>query len=157
MNPIITDIIETIRTSKSKLGITLYEPASLTDISSFEKIMEIKLPDDVINFYTFSNGFESEEDMFRIIPLDEIIDNIKDRNTYTVEPKDFHIAEYMIYCDMWTMNINSVDRNNYKIYNKANNVITLTNSFADFLNTFLIGGVFEGLYPWREKIERLTQ
>src|SRR5689334_2121134 len=93
-SPTIRDIIERIKTDKTKLGIKLYAPASLTDISNFESIKRLKLPDDVANFYSFSNGFDSAEDMFRIIPLNEIIDNIKDRDTYTVEPQDFHIAEY---------------------------------------------------------------
>lgn len=157
MNSKMTDIIERIKVDKNKLGITLFAPASLTEILNFEKIRGIKLPDDLIKFYSFSNGLESAEDMFRIIPLDEMIDNMKDRDTYTVEQNDFHFAEYMIYCDMWTININSADRNDYRIYNKADNVISLTNSFSEFLDTFLNGGVFDGLYTWRENVERLAK
>jgi hypothetical protein len=157
MHPKITDILARIKAEKEELGITLYAPASSTEISDFENIMGIKLPDDLVKLYSFSNGFESEEDMFRIIPLDEIIDNIEQPDTYAVEQNDFHFAEYLIYSDMWTININPVDRNDYHIYNKVENVITLTNSFTEFLETFLTGGVFNGLYTWRKKIERLPK
>ena len=61
----------------------------------------------------------------------------------------------MIYCDMWTITINP-DDNSYSIYNKTDTTIILTNSFADFLDKFLTGGVFEGLYKWREEIEKTT-
>ena len=155
MNPTITDIIKRIKTEQKALGITLFAPASPAEIQNFENIMGVKLPEDLVKFYSFSNGFESEEDLFRIIPLDEIIDNLKDEDTYTVWPNDFHIAEYMIYCDMWTINTNAANSEDYKIYNKAKNVITLTNSFPEFLDTFLNDGVFGGLYNWREKIEGL--
>jgi len=157
MNVTTTDIIQRIKVDKEKLGITLFTPASLRDISNYEIKKGIKLPDDLVKFYTFSNGIESAEDMFRIIPIDELIDNIKDRDTYIVGLKDFHFAEYMIYCDMWTISINSIDKEDYKIYNKAEDVIILTNSFAVFIDTFLNCGVFGGLYNWREDIKRLTK
>ncbi|WP_431293972.1 SMI1/KNR4 family protein [Pedobacter sp. P26] len=157
MHPSITDIIVRIKAEKEELGITLYAPASSTEISDFENSIGIKLPDDLVKFYSFSNGFESGEDMFRVIPLDEIIDNIEQPDTYAVEQNDFHFAEYLIYSDMWTININPVDRNDYHIYNKVENVITLTNSFPKFLETFLTSGVFDGLYTWRENIERLQK
>jgi hypothetical protein len=157
MNPTITNIIERIKAEQTELGITLFAPASAKEILDFENIMGVKLPEDLVKFYSFSNGFESEEDIFRIIPLDEMIDNLKDGDTYTAGPNDFHIAEYMIYSDMWTININAANSEDYKIYNKAENVITLTNSFCEFLDIFLNDGVFEGLYNWREKIERLSK
>jgi hypothetical protein len=149
----IEDIIERIRGNQHGLGIMLYGPASMEELDKFEKSSGITLPDDLLKFYNFSDGFESNEDMFRIIPLDEIAGNIKDRNINAFSPTDFHIAEYMTYCDMWTISINPADKNDYKIYNKAATVITLTDSFSTFLDTFLTGGVFDGLYSWREKLE----
>jgi SMI1 / KNR4 family (SUKH-1) len=147
----IEDIISEIKANRQKLGITLYAPASLEEITAFENIKGLKLPDDIVTFYRFCNGFESDEHMFRIIPLDEIIENINDRHTsYISNPKDYHIAEYMIYIDMWSLHIDNNDKNNYRIYYKAETV--LTNSFAEFLDTFLNEGV-AGLYTWGEKIE----
>ncbi|WP_293309525.1 SMI1/KNR4 family protein [Pedobacter sp. UBA5917] len=153
MHPTITDIIARIKANSDELGITLFAPASSKEIAHFENAMHVKLPDDYVEFYSFANGFESEENIFRIIPLDEIIDNSKEVNTYTVHPTDFHFAEYMIYCDSWAININPANKNDYSIYNKVKNVITLTNSFAEFLDTFLNGDVFDGLYEWRKRIE----
>jgi len=142
----IQDIIETIRKNKTQLGITLYEPAHDYDIENFEQELNIKLPDDIKAFYRFCNGFESEEDMFRIIPLEEILYN---KSKYITN--EFYIAEYMVYCDMWTVSVNDTD-NSY-------NISILTNSFTEFLDRFIQGGVFEenGLYAWRDKINKIKQ
>jgi hypothetical protein len=156
LNQSINDIIEKLKSNYKEFGITLYNPATLEIIAALENAKGIKLPDEIITFYKFCNGFESEEDMFRIIPLEEIIENIRDRETYMTNPKDFHFAEYMVYCDMWTLNINPQDKNDYKIYNMTETVINLTSSFTDFLEVFLNKGVFEGLYDWRKSIQRLT-
>ncbi|HEU4553655.1 MAG TPA: SMI1/KNR4 family protein [Chitinophaga sp.] len=147
----ITDIISKIAHNKAALGIMLYGSASTYDISSFEREMGITLPDDIKTFYNFCNGFESNEDLFRIIPLAEITE---ERNSnYLVRPGDFHIAEYMVYCDMWSITIAANDPNKYSIYNKTDSVVTLTNSFSEFLDKFLAGGVYNGLYEWRAQIE----
>ena len=92
MTRMIEAIIKKINTEKANLGITLFNQASEADISTFEKIKRVNLPDDLKTFYRFSNGFESEEDLFRIIPLHEILENSP--SNYTVGIKDFHIAEY---------------------------------------------------------------
>lgn len=153
MNLNILDIITYIQNNKLILRITPYKKASTEEISEFEEVMDIKLPDDFKTFYSFYNGFESHEDMFRIIPLNEIIKRSDDKS-YLSNQKDFHFAEYMIYCDVWTLNINSTNNNIYSIYNIAGDIVTLTNSFSEFLSRFLVGGVFSGLYNWREEIKQ---
>ncbi len=155
MIPKITDIISKIQSNKADFGVTLYKAASVIDITKFEKTKGVKLPTDIKQFYTFCNGFESEEDMFRIIPLDEILENKQD--SYTIGQKDFHIAEYMIYCDMWTIAIDAQNSENYSIYKKTDSQLTLTNSFASFLDKFLTGGVFNGLYKWEEEVYQKTK
>ena len=57
----------------------------------------------------------------------------------------------MIYSDRWTVEINPNDVDNYKIYNKADHIVYLTNSLAEFLCVFINKGIYEGLYEWREK------
>ena len=154
----ITDIITRIQKNKKELGITLYDKADLDNITRFENSMNVTLPIDFKIFYSFCNGFESAEDNFRLLPLDEITENkINGRDTYLVDKRDFHIAEYMVYCDMWTISLNKKNSNDYTIYNKADSVITLTHSFVEFLDVFLTGGVFEGLYNWRKQIEATTK
>ncbi|WP_028981091.1 SMI1/KNR4 family protein [Sporocytophaga myxococcoides] len=150
MIPTIEHIILRIERDKKTLGITLYNKATLEEIVSFERVMNIKLPDDIKTFYKYCNGFESEEDMFRIIPLDEIIDRREDVDSYLINPKDFHIAEYMIYCDMWTLTVDEINNNKYSIYNNAETAVDLTNNFSEFMDRFLNGGVFDGLYDWRK-------
>ncbi|GAB2833218.1 SMI1/KNR4 family protein [Ferruginibacter profundus] len=152
MVPHILDIITQIKTEQNRLDITLNKKATAEEIAHFETIKNIQLPDDFRIFYSFCNGFETNDFMFRIIPLYEIIDNIPDR--HLIKKQDFHFAEYMIYSDMWTLSIAPDDKNSYAIYNKMNNVVTLTNYLAEFLKVFITGGVFDGLYTWRERIKR---
>lgn len=85
---IITDIINNFKTNSTTNDITFYEKATSRQIFDFEESMGIKLPQDLKSFYMFCNGFESEEDMFRIILLEEIIENKKD-----YKPNQFFIAE----------------------------------------------------------------
>jgi len=100
--------------------------------------------------YRFCNGFESAEDLFRIIPLDEIADPL-----YEYEPNRFYFAEYMIYCDVWEIEINPSNPNEYWISNPGKAVRLLTQSLAEFLGRFLAKGVFGdgGLYTWHEEFD----
>jgi cell wall assembly regulator SMI1 len=43
-------------------------------IKSVETACDIRLPDEFKQFYRFSDGFETVEDLFNMIPLSEIID-----------------------------------------------------------------------------------
>jgi hypothetical protein len=133
--------------NKAQLGITLYPPTSNKEIEDFENSIKIKLPEDIKTFYKFCNGFESNEDMFRIIPLEEILSSWED---YT--GSDFYIAEYMVYCDIWIFS--TIGDNNYKICTHDKTI--LTDSFTEFLHRFIIGGVFEkaGLYDWAETLNK---
>jgi hypothetical protein len=148
----IEDIIQTISERKEELGITLYTPASSLQIEIFEKELNIVLPEDIKQFYKFSNGFKSAEDIFRIIDLEEILDRKKN-----YKPNQFYVAEYMVYCDMWEIVIDPII-NGYSIQEASLKTI-LTNSFAEFLEHFLTGGVFEnnGLYDWKDQICKSNQ
>ncbi|NMH88697.1 SMI1/KNR4 family protein [Flavivirga algicola] len=143
------DVLNLIKDNESFCGIELNRPATDDEIDLFEASKEIKLPKDFKTIYKFSNGFETDEDLFRLIPLNEIIDNGKD--DYCINDNSFHFTEYMIYSDMWTVEINPNDIENYRIYNKAENIVYLTNSLTEFLCVFLNKGIYEGLYEWREK------
>lgn len=155
MKQTVTDIISKIQEEKAAYGITFYDKASLSDIYSVEDTIGVKLPEDIKALYLLCNGFESGEDLFRLLPLNEIIENTRNGpDPHLVEQKDFHIAEYMIYSDMWTVNINREDEGKYTIYNKSGNIVTLTNSLSEFLERFFRDGVFNGLYKWREEIQQ---
>jgi hypothetical protein len=141
----ITDIIEYLKTNLDQTDITLHQGADDNLIDQFERALKIKLRDDIRQFYKFSNGFESAEDIFNIIPLEEIME-------YKLKEGRFYLAEYMIYSDMWELEINSLDNNDYAIFNinQYSEKIIITNSLAEFLTKFLNSGVFGtgGLYEW---------
>jgi hypothetical protein len=152
---LISDIINFLKNDLDKTDITLNQGASDALVSKIERFYNITLPDDIKDFYKFSNGFLSEEDTFYITPLEEIIDFSSLRNN-----KKFYIAEYLTYCDMWRLEVNPKAHNHYTISCIYRDGIetTLTKSFAEFLTHFLKGGVFEkdGLYDWHDEI-RLTK
>ncbi|QEC77593.1 SMI1/KNR4 family protein [Mucilaginibacter ginsenosidivorax] len=146
----ITDVINYLKTNLDDTDITLNKGASKNQIEAVENAYNIKLPDDIRQFYEFADGFISEEDQFRIIDLNEIITDRRDGN-------ELHFAEYLTYCDMWGLKVEPDDHNRYSITYPYKGDIILTNSFTEFLRRFLTGGVFEtgGLYDWRDKIIKL--
>jgi hypothetical protein len=143
----IEEIIEFMFQYQSELGTEFYDKATDVEIELFEQ-SKMHLPDDIKQFYKFCNGFYANEDMFRIIPLQEIIDNGED--DYLLNKNSFHIGEYMIYSDMWSIDINPNDRNDYTIYQNTDKTIILTKSIVEFLEKYINGGVYEGLYGWAE-------
>ncbi len=151
----ILDIISRIEKDQKELGITLYPKASENEILYFERKIGRKLPYDVRLFYSFANGFESDENMFRIIPLEEIIEHC--RGVEILDDNDFQFAEYLVFCDYWILAIDTKDSGKYGIYNNTDVIVKLTDSFSEFLNAFLEGGVFEvgGIYDLHEKNDPL--
>jgi len=154
----ITDIINHLQEHRDKLSITLAPGAHDELIKEVETIYGIVLPLDIREFYEFSNGFEHLYEAFRLIPIEEIIENRKARNY-----EELYIAEYLAYCDMWELQIDTNDKANYKIINDCLGnfkPITLTSSFAEFLVRFSNGLLFEkdGLYEWYDQIvkEKIT-
>ncbi|MGC4104064.1 NIF family HAD-type phosphatase [Ferruginibacter sp.] len=148
----LTDVLNYIRNNTVQLGIQLNNPATDTEIEAFEAQIT-RLPEDFKMLYRFSNGFETDQDLFRLIPLAEIAENDLDKD-YLVNDSSFHFTEYMIYSDMWSVDTNKEETNKYSIYNKTNTVVYLTNSLAEFLCVFINKGIYDGLYGWIETKER---
>lgn len=146
----ITDIKAELSTNLSSYDITLYPPASNEDLLIFERKLGCPMPEDLKTFYLFCNGFESAEDLFRIIPLSEIADDLS-----RYKPNCFAFAEYMIYCDMWEIEINPSNSDEYWISNHGLVFRHLTSSLGEFLNRFLTKGVFGdgGLYTWHDEAD----
>jgi SMI1 / KNR4 family (SUKH-1) len=148
----ILEAIQLLKAYKGPLDLTLHKPASEELLSEVERVFGITLPSDFKTLYRFTDGFETEEDMFNMIPIAEIIDSKKRHNE---EP--FYFAEYMIYCDSWQLEINSKNNDEYDITVIDFEVgkILLTNSLGEFIRRFLSRGVFEigGLYAWRDEIK----
>ncbi len=152
----IGEVIATIKAGPN--DITLYPGAENSLIEEFEQQMQFKLPDDLKTFYQCCNGFESAEDLFRLVPLDEVLERIswdkRDNRINELKPNQFYLAEYLIYCDMWTIEIDLIEAGSYKIISDVNTRVetVLTHSFAEFLVRFLTGGVYDesGLYKWGE-------
>jgi len=146
----LASVLHFISDNSKLLGIHLNGGASDTEIDHFE-LNKFVLPDDFKLLYKFTNGFETDQDIFRLIPLDEIFHNKKD-DYYLISDYSFHFTEYMIYSDMWTADIDVTSKNSYRIYNKSDDIVFLTNSIAEFLVIFINKGIYDGLYQWRADI-----
>lgn len=148
----IEELIRKIDCDARRLRITCYPKATNTEIAAFETFLGAAMPADMKTFYSFCNGFQAEEDLFRIIPLSEMIEN----KAYGETPDsiDFDFAEYLIYCDVWTMTLSKTDHRDYLIYNGTTDAMTLlTNSFTYFLDRFLNDGLYDALTDWTDFVQ----
>ena len=147
------EVLNFIRDNSSYVGIELNKPATDIEIENFRN-SKTELPEDFKLLYKFCNGFETDEDLFRLIPLDEIIENEDD--SYLISDKSFHFTEYMIYSNMWSVDINVDNINSYRIYNKEEEVVFLTTSLTEFLCVFINKGLYDGLYRWGEVKKKIN-
>jgi hypothetical protein len=133
------------------LGIKLNSPATAEDLKNLELAINQKLPQDLYDFYSYCNGFETNDVLFRVIPIGEILSYIHELTT------SFYFAEYMVYSDDWKIKLH--DKKHYRITNdnhKSVAPLTLTTSVIEFLERYLTGGgVFgdNGLYKWFDEVQ----
>ena len=152
MTPI-EKIIERLKNEGEKFGITLNPPTSETELAAFREVVGIELPSDIVEFYRPCNGFESEDYMFRIHSLREMIENKMKFST-----DNFSFADYLIYSDTWNIRLNN-NLGTYGITNdnhETQSPTELCNSLSVFLEKYLDGtGVFgeQGLYKWADEIK----
>lgn len=164
MNLEINDIIQRIEQEQQSQAITLYDKASEAEIAQFEQSIGLPLPDDFRTLYRYSNGFEVGDDLFRILPLEYVQEDM------IIGKGEFYFADYLVYSDVWRVVIDPEHPNQYTIlYDIGRDIITeqihanrsqlkflntsvaLTQSLAQFLQVFFDAGVFNGLYDWGEK------
>ncbi|RFS17852.1 SMI1/KNR4 family protein [Emticicia sp. C21] len=139
MKPTINDITGIIERNKDVLDIQFNDGASMKIVNFFEQTINVSLPEDFVNFYLFCNGFTCENQIiFNFLSLQGIVKEWK-------LSKEIVLAEYMIFSETWYLRIDESDKNKYVIYTDGD--IAVTNSLAEFLDKFLIGGVM-GLSEW---------
>ena len=146
------DILTKIAAEQTRLGITLYPGVSDEQITSFQQKTNRHLPQDFRALYQFTDGFLSEEDHFRIIPLQEMEIGIVNCSNNHLE-----FAEYHSHCDTWWMETTEGGAEyTIKVARFNGHVITLCHSLEEFLRRFIKGGVFEkdGLYDWAEELDK---
>ena len=137
------------------LGIKLNSPATAEDIKNLELAINQKLPQDLYDFYSYCNGFETNDVLFRVIPISEILSYIHELTT------SFYFAEYMVYSDNWKIRLH--DKKYYSITNDNHSSVaplTLTTSVIEFLERYVTGGgVFgdKGLYKWFDEVEAIVK
>ncbi|SFI35381.1 SMI1/KNR4 family protein [Halpernia frigidisoli] len=120
------------------LGIKFNNPLNLAEINALELKSNCKFPSDLIDFYQYCDGFETDDYLFRILPLKELIE-CKEEFSECI----FHFAEYIIRSDVWLLNLENFKK--YEILNNDHNSKELTkhsNSILEFVKSYLNGGLF---------------
>jgi hypothetical protein len=147
----IKEAIEVLKHYSGPYELTLHAGASEALIREVETTYDIILPADFKTFYRFTDGFEIDEDIFNMIPLMEMIGNKK-----SDEP--VWIAEYMIYSDMWSLEIDKNNADMYSIFVTDAGQISLTDTLGEFIIRVLNNGVFEigGLYHWIDEKKAIS-
>lgn len=130
------EMVKLIGGLKVQHGAIFNQPASKSDIELFERSMQLTLPDDLKLLYSLCSGFDIE--MFRIVPLSETLQYASE-----LEKGQLYLAEYMIYSDIWIVEVNSGGKN-YEIKNDGKSAKKF-DSIAGFLSAFLDKGLY-GLY-----------
>jgi hypothetical protein len=140
-------LVELIVAKHRNGGIDVYAPATLSDVADFERQIGFCLPTDFREFYLTCNGFGCNEDIFNMIPLQDIMQY---RQNYG--DNWFYFSEYMIYSDMW--GLRRTETGQFEIFNGSYPNENMTSSLTEFLQRFLKGNVFEagGLYAWQEEL-----
>ncbi len=128
-------------------GVDVNLPATVAEIADFEIQIGFSLPADFKEFYLTCNGFGCDEDIFNMVPLQDI-------RRYPQDYGDnwFYFSEYMIYSDMWGLRRTTMGQ--FETFNGSYPDKTMTSYLSEFLQKFLIGNVFEtgGLYEWHDEL-----
>ena len=140
------------------LGISLHPPATIEDIAKLESAVKQKLPQEIKDFYSYCNGFETDDWLFNLLSIEQILYYKSE-----LESSEFYFAEYMIYSDCWNIKLES--STNFSIITNIHGTekqIVITDSIYEFLHIYLNSeGVFSaetGLYKWyKEKSNALQQ
>jgi SMI1 / KNR4 family (SUKH-1) len=116
-------------------------------IQAFENSFGYALPDDIIEFYTITNGLQNIDDSFSIIPLRFVRLEKSRKKNY------FEFAEYLFFCDTCYLEVNVTNRNEYKFFIYCNSkwgifprIKYVANSINELLSLYLKDGV-DGI--WR--------
>lgn len=105
------------------------------------------MPNDFRAFYLTCNGIGCNEDIFNIIPLQDIRQHQQAHGANW-----FYFSEYMIYSDMWGLRRSTTGQ--FEIFNGSYPDKTITTSLKEFLQRFLTGNVFDngGLNEWHNEL-----
>jgi hypothetical protein len=152
---IISEFLNSINSeTTSKFQISKNPGLEIKQLRELEKKFAIKLPKDLLEFYTASNGLEGDDYIFNIIPFEKIEKDIDALGIYVV------FSEYMIYSETCGLEIDRIDNNKYRFFNTSSypieNGVTyrhyVADSIVDFINLYCKKGTF-GI--WGDDDERL--
>jgi len=133
----------------TKFQISKNAGIEINQLREIENKFSITLPNELVEFYTSSNGLQGDDFIFNIIPFEEIEKDKDDLGIYLV------FSEYMIYSETCGLEIDKIDKNKYRFFNTSlyqteNGIINrkyVADSIVDFIKLYCKKGTF-GI--WRD-------
>ena len=141
----ISEFLNTINSATTtKFKISKNSGLGINQLREIENKFAIKLPEDLVEFYTASNGLEGDDWIFNIMPFEKIEKNIDNVGPYLV------FSEYMIYSETCGLEIDQIDNNKYRFFNATSYPIEngainrnyIADSIVDFINLYCKKGTF---------------
>ena len=156
----LTSLLQTLQSHLALVNVRMNPPIDEVVIETFEKEWQLELPADLRQFYQLSNGFGPDEkgEVFQLFSLEGSMAELQYHKNGKLGSR-FVLAEYMLYCDWWEVELTPKAANAYQIVNaghRSGTPLVLTHSIEEFLGRYLAGGVFgkHGLCEWHEEIEQ---
>lgn len=130
------DILQELKNRNPALGISLRPPASPEKIKELERLLDQDLPEDIKAFYEIANGFETDDHLFQVLSIEEII-----QYKHELDLDRIFFAEYMIYSDAWEIKFNTGDSYHITTMNhQSGQEVIMSNSILDFIIEYADGG-----------------
>lgn len=122
-------------------GIKLKLGASEIELFAFENKYDVRLPEDLKDYFSTVNGFEDsdvDEDVITFLPLDEI-EPLSKAWSLKPETKSYFIfADYSISCHVYAIQLtNDIKLNNPIFIAYDDNPIQIADSFSEFAQGYL--------------------
>lgn len=150
------EILQELKNRNPALGISLRPPASPEKIKELEHLLNQDFPEDIKAFYEIANGFETNDHLFQVLSIEEII-----QYKHELEQDRIFFAEYMIYSDTWEIKFNTSDSYHITTMNhKSEQEVIMSNSILDFIIEYADGGGLfgaSGLYVRYEALKNQTK
>ena len=146
----ISQFLNTINSAiTTKFKIAQNSGLEITQLRKIENEMSVILPNDLVEFYTISNGVKGNDYIFNIIPFENIEKETDELGSYLI------FSEYMIYSETCGLEIDPIDNNKYRFFNTSsyplnNGIINrnyVADSIIDFIKLYCQNGT---LGIWRE-------
>jgi len=136
----IAEFLNTINLVGSKFRVEKNPGIPLNKLKEVEKKLNIVLPPELVEFYTYSNGLQGDDFIFNIIPLEDVVKETDEIGQYLV------FAEYLIYSETCALEIDPHDPTKYRFF-----YTWRTNSEGEIERNYFADSIFDFITLYSKK------